>query len=207
MQTKWIAAALCGGLALADGATAHAADANAVQAKYDAAIARVTSFQVSLSGPSGLSGVATYVKPDRVDITTAIGPATTELVQVGGTRYTRANGAAWDAHAVSADAGHAVSPAAVLPTTMTPLADRRENGVTVGAFRSQTTLPLAGESVPKLPATCTYDKATYLPRTCTIVVPSSPEPFTISFAKWNDRTNVVAAPAGVVASPAPEASK
>jgi hypothetical protein len=167
---------------LASAAGARAADANALRAKYDAAMAKVTSFELTITGPRSLSGVATYVKPDRVGITTAFGTSTSELVQVGQVVYTRDNGAAWDEHTVAAAVAkqQAGTLRAAPAAPMTALADRRENGVTVGAFRTEAAVP--------------HDKATYLPRTCTMKLPAYDEPVTLTYAKWNDRTNLVQAP-------------
>lgn len=181
---------------LASAAGARAADANALRAKYDAAMAKVTSFELTITGPRSLSGVATYVKPDRVGITTAFGTSTSELVQVGQVVYTRDNGAAWDEHTVAAAAAkqEAGTLRAAPAAPMTALADRRENGVTVGAFRTEAAVPLAKAESRTLPAICTYDKATYLPRTCTMKLPAYDQPVTLTYAKWNDRTNLVQAP-------------
>ena len=180
---------------LASPTAARAAGENVLRAKYDAAMAKVTSFEVTITGPT-LSGVATYVKPDRVGLTTAFGTSTSELVQVGGVVYTRDNGAAWDTHAVAGAAAKQQAEAlrAAPSAPMAPLPDRREHGVTLGVFRSAAALPLAKAGPLTLPEICTYDKATYLPQTCTMKIPAYTEPVTLTYAKWNDRTNLVQAP-------------
>jgi hypothetical protein len=85
-------------------------------------------------------------------------------------------------------------------TKLEPLADRTEGGVTYGAFGS---LAVGNAQVPAT-MECTYDKATFRPHACTVVLQALPTPLHVTYDKWDDPSNVIQAPPGVAApTPAP----
>ena len=88
-------------------------------------------------------------------------------------------------------------------TLLEPLADRSEGAETLGAFRSVA----AGNGL--LPGTmdCTYDKVSYRPRACNVLLRGMAAPLKVSYAAWDDPANAVEAPPGVAEpSPLPKAS-
>jgi hypothetical protein len=181
---------------------ASADDAAALSAKVDGAIASAASYRVAVQGPGGMSIEILSVGPDRVRIVSTVGGATSESVVVGTSMYHRTSGGAWQSFAVPAikrvRKNRLYMGAA--DTTLRPLADRTEADATWGAFNSQ------AQGNSQLPGSmdCTYDKTTYRPRACTIVVLGLPAPLRVIYDKWNDPANAVDAPAGVAPpTPAP----
>ncbi|HWT05438.1 MAG TPA: hypothetical protein VN224_06755 [Xanthomonadales bacterium] len=161
----------------------------------------MNSFRLQLSSTSGMGGTITVVVPSkRTKAVIAMGPMITEMVSADGHTYARTNGADWR---VTDSPGGSFADVALKsladPSKFRLLPDRVENGTTVGAYEmTPNPLPGASAGTQLPPVTCTYDKTTYLPRTCTV------QTMTQTFEGWNDPANVVDVP--VVASPAPAAS-
>jgi hypothetical protein len=169
--------------------------------KIVAAMAKMNSFRVQLSSTNGMGGTITVVVPTkRTKAVVAMGPMMTEMVSADGQMYARMNGADW--RVVNSPGGSFADVALKSladPSRFRILPDRVENGTTVGAYELIPALPPGASANMQLPpVTCTYDKTTYLPRTCTA------QSMTQTFEGWNDPANVVDVP--VVASPAPAAS-
>ncbi|GEM_PF-1081774 len=213
-MSRFVLASLCAfafGLAPAGAQTtpqpapAAAATAPSPEAlKLVSAMSKVQSFRVQISSPNGMAGTITLVMlpARRTKAVVAIGSMMNEMVAADGRMYTRMNGGDWNVADLPAGGGlmgDAALKAASDPTKLHLLPDRVENGTTVGAYDVVMPLPPgapAGMVLP--PLSCTYDKTTYLPRTCTF------QTMTQTFEGWNDPANVVDAP--VIASPAPAAS-
>jgi hypothetical protein len=168
--------------------------------KLGAAMRKVQSFRVQLTSPAGVAGTFTIVMlpARRTKAVMAMGSMLNELVAADGRMYTRTNGGDW--RVADLPPGGVVTDAAIRSMTDSTqfriLADRVENGTTVGVFEvtpaSPPGMPVSANSTP---VSCTYDKTTYLPRTCTYQM------LTQTFEGWNDPANVVDVP--VVASPRP----
>jgi len=84
-------------------------------------------------------------------------------------------------------------------TLLQPLPDRNEAGATVGAFRAEA----AGNGQRPGSMDCTYDKATFRPRACTVVLQGSPAQIHVAYSGWDDPANVVEPPPGVPPPPPP----
>ena len=153
-------------------AAATAASPEAV--KIVAAMSKVQSFRVQMSSPNGVAGTITFVMlpARRTKMVLAIGSMLNEVVGADGRMYTRMNGGDWTVAALPASSGGLTPDAAMKSMTDATkfhmLPDRVENGTTVGAYEMAISVPPgapAGMVLP--PISCTYDKTTYLPRTCT----------------------------------------
>ena len=181
------------------GATGNAAAAE-LTSRVDAAIANATSYHVTVRGPN-LSVDIHEFGPDRVRIATTNSGKSFESIVVGTAMYYRAPGADWKAYPVPPVARvrrnrlYMGAP----DTLLEPLADRTADGETLGAFRSQA---VANNQLPGT-MECTYDKATYRPRTCTVTVQNLAAPIQVAYAGWDDPANVVEPPPGVAPPPAP----
>jgi hypothetical protein len=181
---------------------AAADDGGALTAKIDAALSSATSYRVTVQGPNGFALDIVSVGRDRVRVGSSAGGTTAESVVVGTAMYYHTAGNPWTANAV---------PIVRTPrknllymgapdTKVEPLADRTDAGVTYGAFGS---LAVGNAQVPAT-MECTYDKTTYRPHTCTVVLQALPTPLHVTYDKWNDPSNVVEAPPGVAPpTPAP----
>ena len=168
--------------------------------KLVSAMSKVQSFRVQMSAPSGIAGTITVVMlpARRTKLVLAIGSMLNEVVAADGRMYTRMNGGDWTVAALPA-AGlmtESAMKAMADPAQLRMLPDRVENGTTVGVYQATPVFPpgMAASANPT-PLTCTYDKTTYLPRTCTY------QTMTQTFEGWNDPANVVEVP--VVPSPRP----
>lgn len=170
--------------------------------KIAAAMSKVASFRIQLSSTAGMGGTVVVLIPQkRTKATIAMGPMVNEVVTADGRMYVRMNGADW--RVTDSPGGNGFGDAAlrkmVDPANMRILPDRVENGTTVGVYEMTPPLPPGAPATTVMPPmSCTYDKTTYLPRTCTF------QTMTQTFEGWNDPANVVDVP--VVASPAPAAS-
>ncbi|HTD37196.1 MAG TPA: hypothetical protein VK669_06770 [Candidatus Limnocylindrales bacterium] len=184
--------------------TGNAAGAE-LTARVDAAIANATSYRVTVNGPNGLTVDIREWGPDRVKITRAIGAATgsatAESIVIGTAMYYREPGTEWKAAPVPAISRvrrnrlYMGAP----DTLLQPLPDRSEGGATVGAFRSDA----AGNGQRPGSMDCTYDKATFRPRACTVVLQGSPAQIHVAYGGWDDPANVVEPPPGVAPPPPP----
>ncbi len=201
MTRAWSALTLA--LVVASGAAATAADDGvALSAKIDQAIGSATSYHVGVSGPSGLAVDILEVGHDRVRVVSTVGGTTTESLVIGTAMYYRGPSTPWAAAAVPVvkrprkNLLYMAAP----DTKLEPLADRSDGGVTYGAFGS---LALGNGGIPAT-MECTYDKATFLPHACTIVLQSLPTPLHVTYDRWSDPANVIEAPPGVAPpTPAP----
>jgi hypothetical protein len=201
MTRAWIAFTV----ALVVAATVPAAaadDGAALTAKIDAALSSAASYRVTVQGPNGFALDIVSVGRDRVRVGSSAGGTTAESVVVGNAMYYHAAGNPWTANAVPVvktqrkNLLYMGAP----DTKVEPLADRTDAGVTYGAFGS---LAVGNAQVPAT-MECTYEKATYRPHTCTIVLQALPTPLHVTYDKWNDPSNVVEPPPGVAApTPAP----
>ena len=203
MQMTRARSALTLALVVATGVPAAAADDGAaLSAKIDQAIGAATSYHVAVSGPSGFAVDILEVGHDRVRVVSTVGGTTTESLVIGTAMYYRGPATPWAASAVAAvkrprkNLLYMAAP----DTKLEPLPDRSDAGVTYGAFGS---LALGNGGIPAT-MECTYDKATFLPHACTIVVQSLPTPLHVTYDRWSDPANVVEAPPGVAPpTPAP----
>jgi len=169
--------------------------------KIAAAMAKVNSFRMQMSSRNGMAGTVTVVVPaKRTKALVAMGPMTSEVVMADGRMYVRMNGGDWRVNdSLSGNFADQALKQLSDPAKFHMLPDRVENGTTVGVYEIPPPMPPgAAPSTTATPITCTYDKTTYLPRSCTL------QTMTQTFEGWNDPANVVEVP--VVASPAPAAS-
>jgi hypothetical protein len=163
------------------------------------AMSKVRSFRAQISSPAGVAVTVTFVRlpARRTKIVVVMGSMINESVGADGRMYTRINGGDW--HVVDLPPSNGMTEAALQSTAdasrIRILPDRVENGTTVGVYEVTPAVAGAASASAKQPMSCTYDKATYLPRTCTV------QTVTQTFEGWNDAANVVDVP--VVASPKP----
>jgi hypothetical protein len=212
MRRRSALAVLAAVLALGPGAPAFAADPTPaptgdplLTSKIDAAIANATSYRIAVAGPAGLTLDIREFGPDRVKIVSMGSANPSESIVVGTSMYYRAGGGDWKAYPVPPvprmrrNRLYMGAP----DTLLEPLADRAEGPETVGAFRSVA----AGNGL--LPGTmdCTYDKVTYRPRACSVLLRGMGSPLKVSYAGWDDPANAVEPPPGIAApAPLPSAS-
>jgi len=175
-------------------------DGTALTAKIDGALSGAASYRVTVQGPNGFALDILSVGRDRVRVLSSAGGNTAESVVIGNAMYYRAAGNPWTANAVPVvrRARRNLLYMGAPDTKVEPLADRTEAGVTYGAFGS---LAVGNAQVPAT-MECTYDKATFRPHACTIVLQALPTPLHVTYDKWNDPSNAVEAPPGV-APPTP----
>lgn len=186
---------------------AAADDGTALSAKVDAALSSAASYRVTVQGPNGFAIDIVSVGHDRVRVQSSAGGNAAESVVIGPAMYYHTAGSPWTANAVPVvkrtrkNLLYMGAP----DTKLEPLADRTENGVTYGAFGS---LAVGNAQVPAT-MECTYDKVTFRPHTCTVVLQALPTPLHVTYDKWNDPSNAVEAPPGVAPptpAPAPSAT-
>ncbi len=169
-----------------------------VAEKIGAAMANVTSYRVrvTLTGSSGMDNTLT-VRPaqKRSKVVESSWGIVTEMIFADGRGYRRVNDGDWHVLDLPPRAPGAPSPAKAFldMTKITPLPDRVENGVTVGAYQMEMRFP-AITPTESVAFTCTYDKTTYLPRAC------ANNTSTQTFEGWNDPANIIDIPV-VAAAP------
>lgn len=202
MRTVRTAGAIVGVMLASAVAATAADDATSLSAKVDQAITAAASYRVTVAGPSGLAIDIVSVGRDRLRVHATSAGTTSDSVVIGTAMYYRGANGAWAAAAVppvKAQRKNLLYMAAP-GTKLEPLGDRSDGGVTYGAFGS---LALGNGGVPAT-MECTYDKATFLPHACTVVMQSLPAPLHVVYDRWNDAANVVEAPPGVAPpTPAP----
>jgi hypothetical protein len=170
-------------------------DGTALSAKIDAALSSAASYRVTVQGPNGFAIDIVSVGHDRVRVQSSAGGTAAESIVVGPAMYYHTAGGAWTANAVPVvkrtrkNLLYMGAP----DTKLEPLADRTEGGVTYGAFGS---LAVGNAQVPAT-MECTYDKATFRPHACTVVLQALPTPLHVTYDKWDDPSNAVEAPPGV----------
>ncbi|HTW85768.1 MAG TPA: hypothetical protein VMD91_16985 [Candidatus Sulfotelmatobacter sp.] len=198
------ASALAAGPEAARAATAPANDPSGLGARIVGALAKVQSFRLEMSGPtgSGVAGTMTVEVPTkRMRLIMAGGTVVSESISADGKVYTRMNGGAWSVHDLAPDASSdpGMVQSMLDATHIRALPDRTEDGKVLGVYQI-TLAPPVGTTPQSIQAamTCTYDKATYLPRTCANGFISE------AFTGWNDPANTIVVPA--VSSPPPPRS-
>jgi hypothetical protein len=185
-QTRSIAAVLLWSVA---GAPARANDAADLQAKVAAALMAAKSFVMTMTmvpnamAPKGLTSKVTFVAPDRYHTLDAIAGETHEEITIGRTIYVSTNGARYRKDSVPPDIVAENLKIYLYVNVASVLPDRTQDGKTFGAYTSM--IPVGGE--PKA-FTCTYDRQTYLPATC------SNELVTMVYSGYDDPKIVVEPP-------------
>jgi hypothetical protein len=169
-------------------------------AKIAAAMTKIQSFRIQISSTNGMGGTITVLVPaKRSKAVVAMGQMVAETVTSDAKTYSRVNGGDWHLVDMPSVAGFAAASGLnpfIDPSKFHILADRVENGTTLGVYEMIPPMPPGTPaSMAATPMRCTYDKTTYLPRTCTF------QTMTQTFEGWNDPANVVDVP--VVASPKP----
>jgi hypothetical protein len=206
MTRAWSALTVALAVAAA-GPAAAADDGAALTDKIDAAISGATSYRVTVQGPNGFALDIVAVGHDRVRVQSSAGGTTAESVVVGSAMYYHVAGSPWSANMVPVvkKTRKNLLYMGAPDSKLEPLPDRAEAGVTYGAFGS---IAVGNSQVPAT-MECTYDKASYRPHTCTIVLQALPTPLHVTYDKWNDPSNTVEAPPGVAPPtprPAPSAT-
>jgi hypothetical protein len=185
-------------------AAAAAAAAALLTAKIDTAIASASSYRVAVSGPSGLALDIRSYGADRVKVSTTNGGTASESIVIGTAMYYRVAGGAWKAYPVPA-VTHLRKNRLYMgapDTVVEPLPDRTDgSGAPVGAFRA---VAIANSQIPGS-MECTYDKATYRPRACSVALQGLATPLQVTYGGWDDPANAVDAPPGVPPPAAPGA--
>jgi hypothetical protein len=188
LATVMVIAALCGGSARAD-------DGTALRASVLAALAATTSFVVDLSNPQGITGTAVVLTQlGRTKVQGSAGPHSLALYAADGEEYQQIDGSPWQRRKLPGASALLIAPLAGA-ASFAPQPDVRDpSGMTYGAFRAVTTLPIPGlGTIPNVTMDCTYDKATMLPHVCTS------QYATLSFHNYNDPKNAVDVPADALA--------
>lgn len=171
-------------------------------AKVDTAIANASSYRIAVVGGGlGLTLDIREVGPDRVRIVAKTGATSSESIVVGTAMYYRAGDGEWRAYPIPAvprmrrNRLYMGAP----DTLLEPLADRSEGNETLGAFRS------VAVGNGQLPGTmdCTYDKVTFRPRGCNVLLRGVASQLQVTYGNWDDPTNAVEPPAGVSPPPMP----
>lgn len=182
--------------AAADAATtapAASADGPALATRIVGALAKMQSFRLEMTGPtgSGLAGVMTIDVPTkRLRLVMSGGPTVSESISSDGNVYTRVNGGPWSVHAIAADetSDPGIVQSMLDATRVRSLPDRTEDGRVLGVYEI-TLAPAIGAAPTSVSTmTCTYDKGTYLPRTCANGYVSD------AFTNWNDPANAIVVP-------------
>jgi hypothetical protein len=204
MHRIWSVGALAIVLVAGSRSPAAADDAATLSAKVDGAITGAASYRIAVLGP-GVSLDILAVGQDRVRILSTLGGVASESVVVGTSMYYRGADGVWQSYAIPpvkrTRKNRLYMGAADTP--LRPLPDRTESDTTWGAFSSQA----QGNTQLNGSMECTYDKATYRPRACTIVVLGVSAPLRVTYDRWNDPANTIEAPAGVAPpTPAPAAT-
>jgi hypothetical protein len=204
-----LCAVVTGALCAAPAAAATAPiDGNALGAKIVGAMSKVQSFRLEMSGPTG-SGVAGTMTVEitparRLRLVMAGNQSVSESISADGKLYSRLNGGGWTVQdispTVSSDPGLVQSM--MDATRIRALADRSEDGLTLGVFAITLAPPVgAAPQAMQETMTCTYDKTTFLPRTCANGYISE------AFVGWNDAANAIVIPAVAGATPTPRPKK
>ena len=198
-------------LCLAISASACADDGSAALARVRSALASASSVLIR-STTTTYSDTGTFVSenksvtvvvyPDLQHMVEAVGrEGRYEMITDGTTTYESFDGSAWRAQPVVK--GRYLTPMGKgwrgFNRGMTALPDREEDGLTVGAF-SWSPPPMPVEAMNET-MTCSYDKATFLPRKCTTVTGDRRARSVTTFSRWNDPANVVAVPPRVTPQP------
>jgi hypothetical protein len=193
--------------ALSTGMRAAAADgapAGEVQSRMRAAILGAASFRVTElmlrndadgAGAETMRIEMTFVAPDRLRKVSDGGPLR-EITIIGATQYAKdpTNGT-WLYAPYTLSALTNAAPMMASDLAFTDLPDRRDGNDTVGELEVDGA-PKPGAQPDRSSSdhmTCTYDKATFRPRTCVMVLPTRGTA-TFTYAGWNDPANVIEGP-------------
>jgi hypothetical protein len=119
-----------------------------------------------------------------------MGRNTFDVVMQGSTRFERTNGGVWRPHTFNpAQWKNALDGFLYYAQQVTVLADRREGRAQVGAFSYVSAPPNAFVPANAQITICTYDKKTYLLKTCKSATARSY--FITTYGRWNDPQNIV----------------
>jgi hypothetical protein len=177
----------------------------ALSAKVDAALGGAKTYHIAVQAAGGLTLDISSAGSDRMKIGSRSPGNSAESIVVGTSLYYRSGGGEWKAYPIPPlkqlrrNRLYMGAP----DTLLQPLADRDDGGATVGAFRSIAT---GNGQLPGL-MECTYDKATYRPRSCNVTLQGIPEVVRVTYAGWDDPANAVEPPPGVAAATPPPRTK
>ncbi len=183
-----LAVCLSGGIATAD-------DSTSLADKIDAAQASVTSYQVDTTGPGPQNSTLVIVR----GVGSRYRTGETVMYTIGSTIYQRTAEAGWRMFRMDPNDLATLSRSATRHRSAEPLPDRTEDGVTVGAAKTVVTLVVPGlEAATSTadPLVCTYDKVTFLLRTCTF------GQMTMHYSRYGDPTLTIELPAEAKDAPA-----
>ena len=151
------------------GSVATADDATSLLDKIDAAKSTVKSYQVDVTGPGDNRSSIVFVRGVGTRYHLTSGHTDFAAYLVGTTIYQRFNGGAWLKFVVDVPASTSLKR----QQTAELLPDQLEDGVTVGAIKTEVTAMISGLHVDvnsstyaSGPIVCTYDKLTLLFRVC-----------------------------------------
>jgi hypothetical protein len=168
------------------------------------AFSGVTSFTLDQAWPGGKSH-AVIVLPDLSSAAATMGRKTSDVVTQGSTKLERTNGGVWRPHTFNAAGSkNALDSFLYYAQQVTALPDRREGRSQVGAFSYVSAPPNAFIPPNAQIAICTYDKKTYLLRTCRWT--NARGYLITTYGRWNDPRNTVVIPSNIGPSASPEPS-
>ncbi len=183
---------LFGGVAIAD-------DSTSLGGKIDAAASAAKSYQVDIAGPGDRTASIVEVHGVGSLYRTTSSRGDTVTYAVGSTVYQSIAGGAWLKMVMDPNDMATLSKSFTRHRSAEPLPDRTEDGVTVGAIKTEVTMMLPGLNPSTRtigPAVCTYDKGTFLLRTCTL------DQTTMRYSRYNDPSLTIEVPAEAKAAPA-----
>jgi hypothetical protein len=186
-------------------ATAEATPAAELQSRMRAAIFGAASFRITEflvrndvdgAGAETIRVQATFVAPDRLRRLYDRGYGVRTVTIVGATQYLKnpKNGK-WRSEPATESPLAVAAPMVVKDLVFTVLPDRRDGEKNVGAVDIRRVLkpeePPAPSDGDRM--TCTYDKSTFRPRTCEMILPTRGTA-TYTYGGWNDPANVIETP-------------
>ncbi len=179
-----LVAALCGSVARAD-------DGSALRTSVLTAMAATTSFALDLSNPQGITGNAiVQTQLGRTKVQGSAGPHSLVVYAYDSYEYQQIDGSSWQRRKLPSGAVMLIAPLSASATVSAEPDVRDSSGMTFGALRAVTSLPIPGVgTIPNVTMDCTYDKATMLLHVCTS------QYATLTFHNSNDPKNVVDLPA------------
>ena len=182
-----MAAGLClfGSVAVAD-------DATSLVSKIEAATSAATSYQIDFTGPGDTRASMAFVRGVGSQYHTTSASADMVSYSVGTTMYQSVNGGAWLKIVMNPNDVAALTKSVTRHRSAELLANRIEDGVTVGAIKTEVTAMVPGlnpSSHTLGPAVCTYDKATFLFRMC------KTDHITMRYSRYDDPSLTIEVPA------------
>ena len=185
--------------ALAFTGPARSSDGDDALAKMQAAVRSASSFTARFEPTVPMSWMV--VQPDRIQRRsyTGDGDQTEDWIVIGRRSYTRDGEKPWKIGSETVDGirWDEVAPFLHAGTTATALADRVEDGTAAGALDVVIARDIrTGVPIRPFHMTCSYDKATYLPRACWFQTVAKIW-VTTTYEHWNDPANTIEVPPGV----------